>query len=234
MEVQSLNCSGVAAPESGDTSGRQKVSLTMKIRTLKSNPDFGRRAAAALGAGALLLPWAAQATLENRDLNGDGVVDAFYDTDLDLTWLRNANVNGLMDWATAVAWADGFSFAGYDDWRLPTSDSCSGYNCTGSEMGHLWYWELGNLQGAMNHTGSFQNLQSFMYWSGTVFAIMPSDVAWAFDPNVGDQYQYAMHSHFYAMAARAGDVPAVPEPRTCALLLAGLTGLLVARQQRLR
>ena len=92
MEVQSLNCSGVAAPESGDTSGRQKVSLTMKIRTLKSNPDFGRRAAAALGAGVLLLPWAAQATLENRDLNGDGVVDAFYDTDLDITWLRDANV----------------------------------------------------------------------------------------------------------------------------------------------
>jgi hypothetical protein len=65
------------------------------------------------------------------------VVDAFYDTDLDITWLRNANVNGPMTWADAVAWADGYSFGGYDDWRLPTTADapCTGPNCTGSENG---------------------------------------------------------------------------------------------------
>lgn len=208
----------------------------MKIRTLKSNPNVRRTAAAALGAGVLLLPWAAQATLENRDLNGDGVVDAFYDTDLDLTWLRNANVNGLMDWATAVAWADGFSFAGHDDWRLPTSSTCEWYNCAGSEMGHLWYVELANVAGGpMTHSGSFHNLASAGYWSGTVYEPQAAPPwAWYFDTGIGFQDAFFQSTPWYAMAVRAGDVPAVPESATYALLLAGLTGLLVARQQRLR
>ena len=116
---------------------------------------LARIVATAVGAGALLIAGAAQAALQDRDLEGDSVVDAFYDTDLDITWLCNADVNGTMDWDTAVAWADRFSFAGYDDWRLPTTlqpdPSCSrqsggvsdGRNCTGSEMGHLWHVELG-------------------------------------------------------------------------------------------
>lgn len=33
----------------------------------------------------MLLFGAAQAALQDRDLNGDTVIDAFYDTDLDVT-----------------------------------------------------------------------------------------------------------------------------------------------------
>jgi len=109
------------------------------------------------GAAAVLLGGAAQAALQDRDLNGDTVVDTFYDTDLNITWLGDANVNGLMKWDAAVAWASGNSFRGYCDCRLPTSDACRGYNCTGSELGHLWYVELGNPAGGpMTNTGNFQ------------------------------------------------------------------------------
>ena len=66
--------------------------------------------------------------------NLDGTVT---DDTTNLMWLKNANTAGLMNWANAVAWADGLSYAGYDDWRLPTSDTCTVYNCTGSEMGYL-------------------------------------------------------------------------------------------------
>jgi hypothetical protein len=65
-----------------------------------------------------------------------------------------------MTWSSAVAWAAGLTFAGHSDWRLPFTaqpdPSCSsvdgygenyGYNCTGSEMGHL-----GNVEGVS--TGS--------------------------------------------------------------------------------
>ena len=76
-----------------------------------------RAIAGAVAAAAMLIGGAAQASLVARDLNGDTVTDAFYDTDLNITWLRDANVNGSMDWDTAVAWADGSSFGGYSDWR---------------------------------------------------------------------------------------------------------------------
>ena len=44
----------------------------------------------AIGAAALV-SGAAHATLMAGDLNGDTVTDAYYDTVLDITWLKNAN-----------------------------------------------------------------------------------------------------------------------------------------------
>ena len=129
--------------------------------------------AAAVGAGArLLAAGAAQAALQDRDLDGNGQVDAFYDTDLNITWLRYVGISGGMNWETAVAWAEGFTFAGYSDWRLPSSDQCISYNCTGSEMGHLWYVELGNTAGSFTNAGGFLNFFG-MHWSGAEFAANP-------------------------------------------------------------
>jgi len=198
----------------------------------------------AAAVAAALVSATAQAALQDRDLDGNGEVDAFYDTDLDITWLRDANVNGQMNWDSAVAWAEGFSFAGYDDWRLPTTlqpdATCDyqdggdsyGYNCTGGEMGHLWYLELGNVAGSMTNTGSLQNLQASTYWSGTEYAA-GSDHAWMLVTYDGSQHSANKRSALYAMAVRPGDAPMVPEPQTCALLLAGL-GVLgaVASPQR--
>src|SRR3989344_6138087 len=118
----------------------------------------------------------AQASLVDR---GGGLI---YDTDLNVTWLSNANVNGLMTWGNAMTWASNLSYydsvrnVTYTDWRLPTSDTCGGYNCTGSEMGHLFYTELGGVAGqsiATTHNANynlFQNVQSDVYWSGTEYA----------------------------------------------------------------
>jgi hypothetical protein len=38
-----------------------------------------------------------QTTLQARDLDGDGQIDAFYDTVLNITWLRDANANRAAD-----------------------------------------------------------------------------------------------------------------------------------------
>ncbi len=180
----------------------------------------------AAGAAAVLLSGVAQAALQDRDLNGDAVVDAFYDTDLNITWLRDANVNGLMNWDAAVSWAGTYSFGGYTDWRLPTSDTCTGHHCTSSEMGHLWYIELGNSPGPMTNPGKFQNLQKpttdpNYYWSGTEWAPNPLN-AWNFTFGGGGQYGNYKGNLGYALAVRPGDVAAVPEPQTYALFLAGL------------
>ncbi|HDY86594.1 MAG TPA: DUF1566 domain-containing protein, partial [bacterium] len=64
-----------------------------------------------------------------------------YDSDQNITWLKNANLYEYqMTWSQAVDWAENLDYQGYDDWRLPDTDiSCLGYDCTGSEMGHLYY-----------------------------------------------------------------------------------------------
>jgi hypothetical protein len=107
-----------------------------------------------------------QTTLQARDLDGDGTTDAFYDTDLKITWLRNANVNanpsngGTLTWQLATAWAAALKVGTFDDWRLPTMVDTSkpgcdfsyaggtdcGYNVQTdtSEMAHLFYVALGN------------------------------------------------------------------------------------------
>ena len=46
-------------------------------------------------------------------------------------------------------------------WRLPlTQDTTSGFNVTGSEMGHLFYVSLGNIANDSLETGVFDNLRA--------------------------------------------------------------------------
>ena len=142
------------------------------------------------------------------------------------------------DWDTQVAWAANFSFGGYSDWRLPTTDTpCLGGNCMGSEMGHLYYVELGNVESASPiNTGGFQNVLG-RYWSGT-----PSNSGnayvffFAIAPFLnGSQVEAGKFNNpSFALAVRPGDVPAIPEPQTAAMMMLGLTGLALAAWRRRR
>lgn len=126
----------------------------------------GAQAATILGQGT----W--ETTLQPRDLNGAGVADAFYDTILDITWLRDANLNGQQSWADATSWASALTIGGVSGWRLPAmvdtgAPGCDfallGTDCgqnvqtkdgsltkyspgqtVYSEMAHLFYVTLGN------------------------------------------------------------------------------------------
>jgi len=82
-----------------------------------------------------------ETTLQGRDLDGNlATFEAYYDTVLDITWLRDANyavtsgddVDGRMIWVEANAWVSNLSFydpirnVTYDNWRLPTLGPVNG------------------------------------------------------------------------------------------------------------
>jgi hypothetical protein len=113
-----------------------------------------------------------ETTLLPRDLDGNlSTAEAYYDTDLNITWL-DANNGGNGDWFTAYDWAAGQNINGITGWRLPvtnpvdgitTNDQAFSYigtqdrglnisapgtlyaGSTASEMAHLFYNTLGNL-----------------------------------------------------------------------------------------
>jgi hypothetical protein len=189
----------------------------------------------------------AHAALEGRDLNGSiNSVEAYYDTDLNITWLADANyaqtssydADGLMTWAAATTWAANLSFTDginiYGNWRLPTSDTCALYGCTSSEMGHLFYIELGMNANQTPGVTKFTNLQTFGYWSGTEDAFDPTNSAWSFYFSGGLQIPNIKTGTWYALAVSPGDVgiAAVPEASTWAMLLVGLGLVGVATQRR--
>ena len=81
-----------------------------------------------------------------------------YDSDLNITWYDYSK--SWDTWQNQVNWASGLSVTfgsnTYTDWRLPSTvdgtyagcgcngTTTAGYNITSSEMGHLFYTELGN------------------------------------------------------------------------------------------
>ncbi len=167
--------------------------------------------------------------------------------------ISTSGVNaGIVDWPTAQSWIAAMNTAnylGYSDWRLPTTlqpdATCAaqvngnsyGKNCTGSEMGHLFYAELGGVAGqpiASTHNTNynlFQNVQSDVYWSGTEYWALTS-LAWSFYFDTGLQDATPKGTSFYAWAVRPGDVAAVPVPAAAWLFGSGLVGLFGLARRR--
>lgn len=136
-------------------------------------------------------------TLQARDLNGDQIADAYYDTSTNLTWLADANLiktsqftlpnypflnpqaDGQASWFLVEMWQRQLRIDGTTGWRLPTvidATSCSAVwihtVCNrGIQAGSS---ELENLLKAtlgnsngLTNTGPFQNLQAGEYWTNT-------------------------------------------------------------------
>jgi hypothetical protein len=189
---------------------------------------------------------------------------AVYDTDLNITWLADANLAasnpfgvaginaGNMNWDTTKVWIGALNAAAYlgvSNWRLPTTTepdpSCdlqtdprggfplqgNTYNCIGSEMGHLFYVELGGTalhSIATTHNASyglFNNLPALDYWSGTGYE-PDATRAWAFGFLIGRQGAGSTGNGFFAWAVAPGDpLNAVPAPTAIWLFVSALAAL---------
>lgn len=216
---------------------------------LKSLDARVKRVTLALTVTAVLQAGSALAALELRDINGNATANTAdaefaYDTVLDATWYLTANNTGLT-WDEAKSWAAGLTVGSFSGWSLPAADPGCGwnFNCTGSQMGSLYYTALGN-QADLDwpydtlNTGPFKNLQSYVYWTGTEAWSGTGDApnpdgAWDFYTDSGIQSADYKYNVRYALAVRPGDVAAVPEPGIVAMLLSGLAGVLVMQRKRL-
>lgn len=169
-------------------------------------------AAAAMRAGPIASRGTWKKTLQPRDLAGNGVIDAFYDTTLDITWLRDASVAGAVPWAAANAWARTLRVGGVSGWRLPSMvnrqgslpdfsfrGSDCGYNvrtasrgAVYSEMAHLWYVTLGN-QACYDPAGERRMSAWGLENTGDFLRLQP-DFYWTGARHVQDP-AYAWHFH---------------------------------------
>lgn len=205
-----------------------------------------------------IAPGMAVASLEVTDVGTSafGTHKLIYDRDLDVTWYdfsQTFNPASSDGWQQAVDWATNLSVSvngeTYDSWRLPHTvdgvlvqgfdgSTTGGYNVATSEMGHLFYTELGNLSELLDwgrprpgyielaNTGPFDNLLAQHYWSGTLYAAS-AHAAWDFDFSDGRQVYYTTSfSNAAALAVIDGHIgAAVPIPAAIGLFATGLIGL---------
>ena len=173
---------------------------------------------------AMLSVASAQAALVGRDINGIAVAANatnsvfLYDDVLNITWLRNANANGLMNWTQANTWAANLSVGVFDDWRLPTLGPVNGTSFnydftnngtsdrgtaatgtgwgTASEMGHLFYLTLGNkgycTPGVGGPSGCTEQAGYGLSNTGP-FQNLQANLYWSgleYAPNTGDAWDF--------------------------------------------
>jgi hypothetical protein len=209
-----------------------------------------------LSTALILITTAANATLLSR---AGGA--AYYDDLLGITWLADPNYantsgftsgyDGAMKFSCGdeygtqgtacgyLGWLNAQAHLGVTGWRLPQTPtvdpSCdlSGYNCTGGEMGSLYYITLGLAAGGPGAVGNSSpfNIGAEIWtyhWTGTLLSAEPPEPISRFGWGNGGREDSGGGAHFgtgHAWAVVDGDVLLVPEPSTALLVGLGLTGL---------
>jgi hypothetical protein len=180
-------------------------------------------------------------TLQPRDINADGVVDALYDPVHNVSWLADANYAGTLGvnagpWflpgqmgpSEAADMAASLNIHGVTGWRLPHawSPGCENSTtyCDGAGASEFPATDEGfhNVGAGLYYTDSFAYSGNYSYW-----------ILSGFGGNV-----FLTHSLenglFFAEFVHDGDVASIPEPSTWALLAGGLGAIALSRRRRAR
>jgi hypothetical protein len=101
-----------------------------------------------------------ETTLLARDVNSDSIIDAYYDTTLDITWLADAGYaqtsgyddDNRMTWDEAQIWIgtlNASTYLGVTDWRLPQVFDSGLAGCDFSVGGTDCGWNVDTRTGEM-------------------------------------------------------------------------------------
>lgn len=193
-------------------------------------------------AGILVLGQAmtAEAAFIGRLPVTDGGTDwqAYYDTDLEISWMRDASVLGFGGWQPAVDWAAALVIGGATEWRLPSMDldgdgvreDCSVVTaavCLDNELGyHFWQSGIrpGNNQATIPANAVFSQVSVTAYWSSTTNVSETFAFALSFDSGNEGAGGIGTEGRV-AWAVHDGDVGAIPVPAAVWLFGSGLLGL---------
>ena len=164
-----------------------------------------------------------QAALVSKTVNGGALV---YDDVNNVTWLQDWTLGGNKNWYDSTSWAEGLSFAGVDDWRLPTL----------SEFNALY--GSNRLWGRSSVISAGFTTQNVDYWTSNRYnnnSDNSSAYAYHFYAEGGYQNWNSGDATFvYALAVRSGDVLAtpIPEPESFALVLVALVAAGAATRRK--
>ncbi len=154
---------------------------------------------------------------------------AWYDPDLDVTWLADvlaaagsafddgaSATDGKLTWDSGVAWAASLSINGVSGWRLPNMDvdgdggivNCGGDGtpgCADNHYGYL-YWEEGIVPAS---PAPFTFIPTSPFWSRTETSAVSAAV---FNFNNGFQGDAGKSAERLVWALLDGDASPVPVP----------------------
>jgi hypothetical protein len=179
----------------------------------------------------------------DNDNNGNSVVWLDYSNDKaswydQKSWASGLNASGVLSYnihpGFSVEW-------GANAWRLPDilTDFGAGYNRTASEMGHLYYNELG-LKSYIDRGNKFVTLDGLKV---SDFDNLIADLYWYlneevedFGGHIGSSYNFGMNDGVqfyeyndntrYGLSVRNAHISAVPEPGAFWLVGIGLACLI--------
>ncbi|MCP2012239.1 PEPxxWA-CTERM sorting domain-containing protein [Duganella violaceipulchra] len=208
---------------------------------------------AALLLAAVTLPAMAGTPLAGRDqffhaiAATDENATYLYDADYNITWLRSTSGANVMTFELANSWAN-LNWGGLTGWHLPSAGSVydsdlypSTVKGIGSDAAHLYYDVLGDRPG-LDHAGNPQTIvrnegpfgaggvPAMIWLSGT--HATHADYAYNFSFFAGINGEGPRNGLIGAMTVRNGDVLAVPEPETYAMMLGGLALVGVVARRR--
>lgn len=122
--------------------------------------------------------------------NGDGTIT---DNGTGLMWPADGNGGGCFsggtkNWADAITFCEGLTFAGHSDWRLPNVKAL------------MSIVDYGEYSPAIDET-FFSNTQSDYYWSSTTY-VDDTDLAWYVNFIYGSVYPDGKASSYYVRCVR--------------------------------